>query len=354
MSSASPAPGDDRIAAAMELAIDLAEQVRGRTSPNPPVGAVILDEYGALAGTGATRPPGGPHAEVMALRQAGPRARGGTAVVTLEPCNHHGRTGPCAEALLDAGVTAVHYAVADPNPQASGGADRLRACGLTVTAGVRAEQVASGPLRAWLHRVRTGRPQLTWKYAATLDGRSAAADGTSQWITGPVARERVHAERGRIDAIVVGTGTVLADDPALTARLPDGTLSATQPLRVVVGRRDIPPGARILDDSAPTVHLRTDDPHEVLAALAAEHCDVQLEGGPRLAAAFLRAGLVDRVQAYLAPVLIGAGQGAVGDLGIGTISAALRFHRESVDVLGEDILLTLVPDGPAADCQEDR
>ncbi|MFD7009354.1 bifunctional diaminohydroxyphosphoribosylaminopyrimidine deaminase/5-amino-6-(5-phosphoribosylamino)uracil reductase RibD [Rhodococcus sp. JVH1] len=328
--------------AAMQIAIGAAESARGFTSPNPAVGAVVLDAAGRIAGVGMTQPPGGPHAEVVALREAGDAARGGTAVVTLEPCNHHGRTGPCSQALLDAGVVAVHYAVGDPNPEAAGGAETLVSAGVEVTSGLRAQDVERGPLRAWLHRQRTGRPHVTWKYAATLDGRSAAADGTSQWITGPEARERVHADRAKLDAIVVGTGTVLADDPRLTARMPDGSLAAHQPVRVVVGLGDIPADARVLDDSAPTLLLRTHDVDEVLAALA-EYTDVLLEGGPRLAGAFLAAGRVDRIQAYLAPLILGAGTSAVAEAGVHTIDGALRFRHESVETIGSDLLLSLVP-----------
>jgi len=328
--------------AAMQIAIGAAESARGFTSPNPAVGAVVLDAAGRIAGVGMTQPPGGPHAEVVALREAGDAARGGTAVVTLEPCNHHGRTGPCSQALLDAGVVAVHYAVGDPNPEAAGGAETLVSAGVDVTSGLRAQDVERGPLRAWLHRQRTGRPHVTWKYAATLDGRSAAADGTSQWITGPEARERVHADRSKLDAIVVGTGTVLADDPRLTARMPDGSLAAHQPVRVVVGLGDIPADARVLDDSAPTLLLRTHDVDEVLAALA-EYTDVLLEGGPRLAGAFLAAGRVDRIQAYLAPLVLGAGPSAVAEAGVHTIDGALRFRHESVETIGPDLLLSLVP-----------
>ncbi|MFC9356297.1 bifunctional diaminohydroxyphosphoribosylaminopyrimidine deaminase/5-amino-6-(5-phosphoribosylamino)uracil reductase RibD [Rhodococcus sp. NPDC057014] len=328
--------------AAMQIAIGAAESARGFTSPNPAVGAVVLDAAGRIAGVGMTQPPGGPHAEIVALREAGDAARGGTAVVTLEPCNHTGRTGPCSRALLDAGVVAVHYAVGDPNPEAAGGAETLVSAGVEVTSGLRAQDVERGPLRAWLHRQRTGRPHVTWKYAATLDGRSAAADGTSQWITGPEARARVHADRAKLDAIVVGTGTVLADDPRLTARTPDGSLAAHQPVRVVVGLGDIPPGAHVLDDSAPTLRLRTRDVDEVLAALA-EYTDVLLEGGPRLAGAFLAAGRVDRIQAYLAPLVLGAGASAVSEAGVHTIDEALRFRHESVETIGPDLLLSLVP-----------
>ena len=323
---------------ALAMATATSEAVRGTTSPNPPVGCVILDADGELVGSGATAPPGGPHAEVLALREAGERARGGTAVTTLEPCNHTGRTGPCSIALVQAGITHVHYAAADPNPQAAGGAEHLRAAGVrTSTTGA-----DPAPLRAWLHRQRTGRPHVTWKVATSLDGRTAAADGTSRWITGAAARAQVHAERARIDAIVVGTGTALADDPALTARHPDGTLAAHQPLRVVVGHRRLPAGARLLDATAPTLVLDTHDPHTVLAALT-DHPDVLLEGGPTLAGAFAAAGLLDRVVAYVAPLLLGAGPAALEDAGVGTIAEALRFEVESVDRVGADVRIVLSP-----------
>ncbi|WP_084385752.1 bifunctional diaminohydroxyphosphoribosylaminopyrimidine deaminase/5-amino-6-(5-phosphoribosylamino)uracil reductase RibD [Rhodococcus sp. WMMA185] len=328
--------------AAMQIAIGAAESARGFTSPNPAVGAVVLDSSGRIAGVGMTQPPGGPHAEIVALREAGDAARGGTAVVTLEPCNHHGRTGPCSQALIDAGVVAVHYAVGDPNPEAKGGGETLASAGIQVGTGLREREVERGPLRAWLHQQRTGRPHVTWKYAATLDGRSAAADGTSQWITGPEARERVHADRAKLDAIVVGTGTVLADNPRLTARMADGSLASHQPVRVVVGLTDIPRSAHVLDDSAPTLLLPTRNVNEVLEALA-EYTDVLLEGGPRLAGAFLAAGRVDRIQAYLAPLVLGAGTAAVADAGVRTIDGALRFRHESVETIGPDVLLTLVP-----------
>ena len=327
--------------AAMELACQAGEGVRGDTTPNPPVGCVVLDSAGQIVGVGATAPPGGPHAEVMALRAAAERARGGTAVVTLEPCNHHGRTPPCTQALLAAGIAAVYYAVGDPNPVAAGGAEYLRRHGVVTSAGPSAA-AERGALRAWLHRQRTGRPHITYKFAATLDGRTAAADGTSRWITGSEAQAQVHAERAKLDAIVVGSGTVLADDPWLTARLPDGSLAARQPVRVVVGRREIPPTARVLDDRAETRLVRTHDPAQVLAALG-ECTDVLLEGGPTLAGAFARAGHLDRVLAYLAPTLLGAGPAALGDAGAMTIGDALRFDLEDVQVLGRDVRISAVP-----------
>lgn len=337
----------ESIDAAMDAAIAASERVRGTTYPNPPVGAVVVDADGILRGAGATSPPGGPHAEIHALEQAGPHARGGTLVVTLEPCNHTGRTGPCSHAVAAAGIARVFYAVADPNPRAAGGAPYLREHGIEVTEGVGADRVAYGPLEAWLHRVRTGRPLVTWKYAATLDGRIAAVDGTSRWITGPAARRRVHDRRARLGAIVVGTGTALADNPQLTARLPDDSLAAHQPTRVVVGRREISPSAHLLDGSAPTLLLREHDPDAVLAALA-DRVDVQIEGGAVLAGAFLAAGAVDRIEAYIAPLVLGDGLPAVVGAGVGTIAQVHRFQPRTIESLGPDTLITFDRDPATA------
>jgi len=326
----------------MAAAIEQAEKVKGTTYPNPPVGAVILDRDGAIAGVGATEPPGGPHAEVLALRRAGNRAAGGTAVVTLEPCNHVGRTPPCVDALLAAGVANVAFAVADPNPVAAGGAARLAAAGVDVSAGVSAEAVTGGTLREWLHKMRTGKPHVTWKFAGSVDGRSAAADGSSQWITGEAARADVHRRRAAADAIVVGTGTVFADDPALTARRPDGSLAPHQPLRVVVGMREISSDATVLNDDSRTMVIRTRDAHEVVQALS-DRTDVFIEGGPTLAGAFLRAGVVDRILAYVAPILLGGPISVVDDVGVSTIAAAQRWRFDQIQPVGADVLLSVVP-----------
>ena len=328
--------------AAMRLAVEHADRVKGNTYPNPPVGAVILDRDGEIAGVGATEPPGGPHAEVVALRRAGQRAVGGTAVVTLEPCNHYGRTPPCVDALVAAGVSRVAYAVADPNPQAAGGAARLTESGIKVEAGVLIEAVAGGPLREWLHKQRTGLPHITWKFATSVDGRSAAADGTSQWITSEAARADVHRRRAAADAIIVGTGTVFVDDPVLTARLPDGSLAERQPLRVVVGEREISSEARVLNDDSRTMVIRTRDPHEVLKALS-DRTDVILEGGPTLAGAFLRAGVIDRIIAYVAPILLGGPVTAVDDVGVLSIAHAQRWRFDGIEPIGPDLLLSLIP-----------
>jgi diaminohydroxyphosphoribosylaminopyrimidine deaminase/5-amino-6-(5-phosphoribosylamino)uracil reductase len=332
----------DSIEAAMRLAIQQSYQVKGTTYPNPPVGAVILDLEGRVVGVGGTAPAGGDHAEVVALRRAGSLAAGGVAVVTLEPCNHYGKTPPCVNALIDAKVATVVYAVTDPNGIAGGGADRLAAAGVQVRSGVLADQVAGGPLREWLHKQRTGLPHLTWKYASSVDGRSAASDGSSQWISSEASRLDLHRRRAMADAIVVGTGTVLADDPALTARLPDGSLAEKQPLRVVVGMREIPSEAKVLNDDSRTMVIRTHDPMEVLRALT-DRTDVLLEGGPTLAGAFLRAGAINRILAYVAPILVGGPITAVDDVGVSSISKALRWQFDGIDRAGPDLVISLVP-----------
>lgn len=326
----------------MRLAIEQAERVKGSTYPNPPVGAVILDADGQVAGIGGTQPAGGPHAEVMALRDAGHRAAGGTAVVTLEPCNHHGRTPPCVDALVTAGISRVVYAVGDPNPVAAGGAARMADAGIEVTAGLLADEVSRGPLREWLHKQRTGLPHVTWKFATSVDGRSAAADGSSQWITSEAARADVHRRRAVAEAIVVGTGTVFFDDPALTARLPDGTLADRQPLRVVVGEREVSSDSKVLNDDSRTMVIRTHDPHEVIRSLA-DRTDVLVEGGPTLAGAFLRAGVVNRILAYVAPILLGGPITAVDDVGVLSIADAQRWRFDGIEAIGPDVLLSLVP-----------
>ncbi|HEY1441509.1 MAG TPA: bifunctional diaminohydroxyphosphoribosylaminopyrimidine deaminase/5-amino-6-(5-phosphoribosylamino)uracil reductase RibD [Mycobacterium sp.] len=330
------------IEAAMRLAIEQSYHVKGTTYPNPPVGAVILDPEGRVVGVGGTAPSGGDHAEVVALRRAGGLAAGGIAVVTLEPCNHYGKTPPCVNALIEARVATVVYAVTDPNGIAGGGAGRLSAGGVQVRSGVLADQVAGGPLREWLYKQRTGLPHLTWKYASSVDGRSAASDGSSQWISSEASRLDLHRRRAMADAIVVGTGTVLADDPALTARLADGSLAEKQPLRVVVGMREIPSEAKVLNDDSRTMVIRTHDPMEVLKALS-DRTDVLLEGGPTLAGAFLRAGAINRILAYVAPILVGGPITAVDDVGVSSISKALRWQFDGIDRAGPDLLISLVP-----------
>lgn len=326
----------------MGLALDLA--ARGPLpDPNPRVGAVILDRDRRVVGQGFHAGAGTPHAETIALAQAGSAARGGTAYTTLEPCAHRGRTGPCTHALLHAGISRVVYALADPNPTACGGHAWLAAHGVQVVAGCRAAE-AHDLNRVWARAVATGRPYVTWKYAATLDGYSAAPDGTSQWITGPAARADVHELRATCDAILVGTGTALADDPRLTVRHPDGRLRERQPLRVVMGQRELPPTATVYDDAAPTLRLDTRDPHEALTVLHARQIrHVWLEGGPRLAAAYLQAGLIDEIVAYLAPTLLGDGRPALGSLGLSTLSQRLDLEILDVTLIGHDVRVTARP-----------
>ncbi len=331
----------ERAALAEALAVSRASL--GVSTPNPPVGAVVLDSAGAVVGRGATEAPGGRHAEVVALDEAGDRARGGTLVVTLEPCSHRGRTGPCTERALADGIARVVYAVPDPTPDAAGGAEILRRAGVDVRQCDDDEVVAArtGPLRFWLHGHRTGRPYVTWKYAATLDGRVAAADGSSMWITGEQSRRHAHDRRQEIDVVVVGSGTVAADDPALTARLPNGSPAPRQPLRAVMGVTDVPPGARVRGDDGRFRHLATRDPATALELLG-DVSHVLVEGGPRLAGAFLQAGLVDEVDAYLAPLVLGDGRSAVTDAGVATLTAAHRFRIVETTPLGTDLHLRLL------------
>ncbi|PZG12323.1 bifunctional diaminohydroxyphosphoribosylaminopyrimidine deaminase/5-amino-6-(5-phosphoribosylamino)uracil reductase RibD [Nonomuraea aridisoli] len=348
----------------MARAVELARLGHGSTSPNPVVGCVVLDAEGRVAGEGFHAYAGGPHAEVVALAQAGERARGGTAYVTLEPCDHTGRTGPCSRALLEAGVARVVVAVPDPNPKAAGGAARLRAHGVAVTVGVLAAQ-AERVNEEWLTYARLGRAHVTWKFAATLDGRSAAEDGTSQWITSPEARADVHRMRAAADAIMAGIGTVLADDPRLTARPENAGGVVRVPLRVVVdtdGRT--PRDARVLDDAAPTLVAVADDAGADLKAdllrlprrdgrldldallrelAARDVVSVFLEGGPTLAGAFVAQGLVDRVVAYLAPALLGSGPAALGAAGAGTIGDLHRLTFDEISPMGPDVRLIARP-----------
>ena len=335
--------------AAMRRALTIAVTPGVPRGPNPRVGCVLLDAAGATIAEGFHRGAGAPHAEAAALAEAGPAARGATAVVTLEPCNHTGRTGPCVDALLAAGVTRVVLGQSDPNPVAAGGADRLAAAGVDVLRGVLSDEAASIN-EAWTFAVEHGRPMVTWKIASTLDGRVAAADGSSRWVTAEQARAQVHQLRAEVDAVLIGTGTALADDPSLTVRDPDGPAAAHQPIRVVMGRRPIPAEAALRDGLAPLRIFPTESPAQVLAALGAE--DVQhvlLEGGPTLAAAFLRAGLVDRFVWYLAPKILGSGVPAVGDLGVPGIAAAMLLEITGITRVGQDVRLDgrMVPGDPS-------
>jgi diaminohydroxyphosphoribosylaminopyrimidine deaminase/5-amino-6-(5-phosphoribosylamino)uracil reductase len=344
----------DTETAAMRRALDLATATLGAASPNPVVGCVILSADSEVAGEGAHTYAAVDHAEVAALKAAGDRARGGTAVVTLSPCAGTGRTGPCTEALRAAGITRVVYAVADPTQPP-------RLDGFDVEGGV-LESEATNVNEAWLLAVREHRPFVTWKYAASLDGRTSAADGTSRWITGAAARADVHRLRAEVDAVAVGISTVLADDPHLTVRR-DGVLAARQPLRVVVDSNfRVPPTARVLDGSAPTLVATTVEPppgtkaeYAVLRRAADGHTDVRallahlyergvrhllVEGGAKLAGSLVDARLVDRVVGYVAAVAIGSGTPLLDNAGAPSIDAAWRLRLDDVTRLGDDVRLT--------------
>lgn len=316
---------------AMERAIHVAAGVRTSTSPNPWVGCVI--EPGAFVG--ATSPPGGPHAEVVALRRAGDAARGATLHVTLEPCVHQGRTPPCTEAIVAAGIARVVVGVEDPDSHVAGrGIEQLRQSGIDVTVGVAADRVAE-QLRAYLHHRRTGRPYVVLKLAATLDGRTAAPDGTSLWITGPDAQADAHRLRAESDAVVVGAGTVRTDDPHLTVRHVDGP----DPQRIVLG--EIPSGAR-----AEPAEAMSGDPATIVSDLGAKGMvQVLVEGGATTAGSFHRAGVVDEYVLYLAPALLGGDDGRPVLAGPGVPTMGELWRGELVDVvrLGADVRVRFRP-----------
>lgn len=317
----------------IQAAIDAGDAVRGSTSPNPPVGCAIYSSTGTLVATGATAPAGGPHAERQALQVAGAAAKGSTVVVTLEPCNHTGKTGPCSQALVDAGVAKVVYLTKDPNPVASGGAEYLQSHDVAVE--FLPTFVAA--LQPWLVSVVEQRVSVTAKYASTLDGFSAALDRSSKWITGSVARDRVHADRARRDAIIIGTGTAIADNPSLSARFSDGSLRPQQPRRVVVGTREVPAGN--LTRLGFLQYATLEDALKNLWDLGCR--DVLIEGGATLLGAAFSADLVDRVQAYIAPKVLGRGLGVIDAQLASTMSEAKEFRLTHIEQLGTDVLLEM-------------
>jgi diaminohydroxyphosphoribosylaminopyrimidine deaminase/5-amino-6-(5-phosphoribosylamino)uracil reductase len=361
----------------MQRALALAREALGSTSPNPAVGAVVVKD-GETVGEGATQPPPGDHAEVVALRMAGERAHGATLYVTLEPCCHHGRTPPCTDAIIAAGVAEVRYAIDDPNPEVSGqGRRALEEAGVAVHAGEGAEE-ARRVNEAYLKRQASGLPFVIAKFAASLDGRIAAASGDSRWVSGPETREWAHRQRARIDAILVGSSTVVVDDPLLTAR-PGEVETERQPLRVVVDSRGrTPPMSRVLGGPARTLVATLEtSPEPWRASLRAAGADVVtlpageggsvdleallrelaardvlsllVEGGGIILGAFFDGGLVDKVHAVLAPMIIGADDApaAVAGRGAYRMADALRLRDITVDRLGEDILVIGYPDYPA-------
>jgi diaminohydroxyphosphoribosylaminopyrimidine deaminase / 5-amino-6-(5-phosphoribosylamino)uracil reductase len=332
-----------RFETAMRRALELAG--RGPAGgANPQVGCVLLNADGRVLAEGWHRGAGTPHAEVDALgRIDAEAARGSTAVVSLEPCDHVGRTGPCSQALIDAGVARVVYALDDPDPVAAGGAARLRAAGVQVTGGVLAA-AARRLNERWLHTVRTGRPWVTVKWASSLDGRIAAGDGSSRWITGQAARTDAHRRRAESGAILVGTGTLFADDPALTARAADGSLLEHQPVPVIAGRRRPAPDAAVRRHPHAFLQVDGRDPASVLATLSGAGIrSVFVEGGPTVAGAFVAAGLVDEYLVYLAPTLLGGDRLALGDIGVPRIADRRRLTISELTRLDDDVLVVARP-----------
>ena len=337
---------------AMGLALDKAR--KGVRGANPLVGAVIVDATGQLLATGWHRGAGSPHAEADALanaRKAGIDVRGARMYVTLEPCNHTGRTGPCSVAIAKAGIAEVIYAYADTTEGAAGGAIYLRSQGITVRGGV-LENEAYALNARWFAAATGKRPFVTAKIASSLDGYIAATDGTSQWITGEEARTDGHTLRARADAIMVGTGTVQADNPQLTARTGTGQLAEHQPLRVVVGESALLEGSHLARavDQGNALHYRTRDLTSVLTDLHGRGVrHLMVEGGPALITALIRTNLVDELYWYRAPLLLGAGKPALGDLGITSLDQAGRWQLDpagqtpALDVLGADTLTRLIP-----------
>ncbi|RAX46766.1 bifunctional diaminohydroxyphosphoribosylaminopyrimidine deaminase/5-amino-6-(5-phosphoribosylamino)uracil reductase RibD [Arthrobacter sp. AQ5-06] len=335
--------------AAMDAALEAALQ--GPRGANPLVGAVVIDAAGRQLVTGYHRGAGTPHAEADAITQAEAAEldlSGCTMMITLEPCDHSGRTGPCTQAIIGAGITDVVYAVDDPHDPAAGGAATLRNAGVQVRSGLAAGE--SYELnRQWFQAVAEQRPFVTLHIAQTLDSRIAAEDGTSQWISSPESLADNHGLRRRIDAILVGTQTVLVDNPRLSARDASGATSGKQPLRAVMGLRDIPADAAVRGDDGNVLHLSTRDPRAALSLLYAEGVrHVMVEGGSRILSSFLAARLVDELIVYVAPTLLGSGTPALNGLGIATLADARHWDWDPSDggavlTLGRDLRLHLRP-----------
>jgi diaminohydroxyphosphoribosylaminopyrimidine deaminase/5-amino-6-(5-phosphoribosylamino)uracil reductase len=322
---------------AMQRAIALSQKGLGKTSPNPIVGAVIVNSDGQIIAEGFHDRMSSPdHAEVVALKAAGVKAKGATMVITLEPCNHTGATGPCSKAIADAGISKVIYAIKDPNKQAAGGAQALRDQGVQVEGGV-LESDAAYANRAWLTKIEKNRPFFTWKVATTLDGKIAATDGTSQWISNEISRKDVQILRRQADAILVGTNTVITDDPHLIPR-GDFPGFTANPLRVVCGEQPLPPTSKVFDDAATTLLVKTKNLNDLVEELNKTGVNhVLVEAGPTLATAMLKQGLLDELVIYQAPSLLGQGKSFVADIGATTIKELLALDHVATEVLDGDI-----------------
>lgn len=322
---------------AMQRAIALSEKGLGKCAPNPIVGALILDASGKIIGEGFhDRMTSKDHAEVVAIKSVGDLAKGATIVVTLEPCNHTGSTGPCTQAIIDAGISTVVFAVKDPNVVATGGADVLRVAGIKVVDGVLAKE-ASYANRAWLTKIQKSRPYFVWKVATTLDAKIAASDGTSKWISNEVSRNNVQRLRRESDAILVGTNTVISDDPHL---IPRGEFSgySRNPIRVIFGESDLPTNSKVFDSAAETVHIKSRDLNKLVAKLnELDINQVFVEAGSKLTSAMVTAGLMDELVIYQAPALLGSGKPFFADESKSRIEDQMRLEHISTEVLAGDI-----------------
>jgi diaminohydroxyphosphoribosylaminopyrimidine deaminase/5-amino-6-(5-phosphoribosylamino)uracil reductase len=322
---------------AMQRAIALSEKGLGKTAPNPIVGAVIIDAQGNLIAEGFhDRISSDDHAEVVAIKAAGNRTQGATIVVTLEPCNHIGKTGPCTQAIINAGISTVVFAVNDPNAIATGGADKLRAAGITVIDEVLKEEAALAN-RAWLMKIKKNRPFFIWKVAATLDGKIAATDGTSKWISNETSRVDVQTLRRQSDAILVGTNTVITDNPHLIPR-GDFPGYTGNPMRIICGEKDLPSDAHIFDGAATTQVVKTRDLDLLIEKLNESGINqVLVEAGPTLASAMLDHCLMDELVMYQAPSLLGSGKSFFTFGEESTIENQLRMDHISTEVLDGDV-----------------
>jgi len=310
----------------------LSLQGLGVSTPNPNVSAAIYGADGSLISEGFhNRKVSLDHAEVVALKKAGSAARGATMVISLEPCAHTGTTPPCVQAIIDAGIAKVIYAVADPNPIAAGGAQKLADAGIVVEHRESAE--LSFVQRAWLHKERTGRPLMIWKVATTLDSKVAASDGTSQWITGPESREDVQELRAQSDAILIGTNTALVDNPHL---IPRG--HEARPVRVICGEQEVPATNKVFDNEARTIVVKSKSIPELIKVLSDEGFNqVLVEAGPTLGSALMASGNIDELIVYQAPKMLGAGKEFVSHLGISTLNDHLKLELLGVQPFGSDI-----------------
>lgn len=322
--------------ALMQRAVDLSLLGRGRTSPNPIVGAVIANSHGEIVAQGFHE--GREHAEVIALRELSSMSSDLTLYVTLEPCNHHGKTPPCSEAIIESGIKKVVYATKDPNPIAQGGADRLREAGMSVHFLDYSD--ASFANRDWLTKIRLGRPRFVWKIAASLDGAIAASNGSSKWITNDSSRLDVKHERSLADAILTGTGTVLADDPSLLGE-------DRNPVRIVMGDRQIPSGAKILSGDVETIAIQSRDVEELITLVNQRGFNrILVEAGPALGTALFKANVIDEILLYQAPTILASDRRFTQGLGISDISEQIRLSSEEITEFDGDIkrlLFTYTP-----------